>query len=46
MSDAELGVLKKIADYLKNKADVLNYKEKQIFNSIISDYSKPIFKKG
>lgn len=46
MSDAELEVLKKIADYLKNKADVLNYEEKQIFKSIISDYSKPIFKKG
>lgn len=45
MNDQELSVLKKIADAL-NQHPILNSDEIQIFQSIISHYSKPTIKKG
>ncbi len=45
MNDQELSVLKKLADAL-NQHPILNSDEIQIFQSIISHYSKPTIKKG
>ena len=43
MTSTEVGVLKKISDVI-NGSTVISKKEKQVLNSIISDYSKPKIK--
>ncbi len=45
MSQKESDVLLKVYNAIKDQ-EILSFEEKKIFNSIISIYTKPLFKKG